>query len=204
MNTTDSKTYSISQASQKLGKSESTIKNYKKLVLEAFQEDTSRVVENNGTLTQFGFEQLSKAAHFISKSNPEGYIKAVFQAFPELEFPLTDPSQLPQSTGKNADYTGVVRGGSLIKRRPTAITNSFSEFDQQTADVEMFAIQQDISDQVQNLDTLFTGYARARVRKALTEIDHTVEALKANALAEMGVNATAPKPQESRQETQAA
>ncbi|NER78071.1 MAG: hypothetical protein F6K42_00545 [Leptolyngbya sp. SIO1D8] len=187
------KSYSISRASQALNKSEGSIKNYKKLVLEAFQKNTSLVVFGNGSLTEIGFQQLSKAAHFISKGERDNYKKAVFQAFPELEFDISVPGQSAQAVSGSADYTGIVRGGSLVKRRSTAITNSFSEFDQASADGELALIQEDITTQVENLDGLFSRYARARVQKAFTEIDHTVEALKANALAEMGVEATAPK-----------
>lgn len=193
METLEGKTYSISQAGQELGRSESSVKTYKKLVLEAFQKSPSQVVETNGMLTEYGLEQLRKAARFISKSNPDGYLKAVFQANPELEFDISAPSQPAQSANGNSDYTGVVRGGSLVKRRQTAITNSFSEFDQASADGDLALIQSDIDQQVQNLDGLFSGYARAKVKQALTDIDHTVEALKANALAEMGVTATSPK-----------
>lgn len=187
------RTYSISQASQQLGKSESSIKSYKKLVLKAFQKDSARVVEPNGMLTEYGLEQLRKAAHFIGKSNPDSYLKAVFQANPELEFDLSGPSQPTQAASGSSNYTGVVRGGTLVKRRPTAITNSFSEFDQAAANEELSLIQEDITVQVENLDGLFSRYARARVQKAFVEIDHTVEALKANALAEMGATATTPK-----------
>lgn len=189
-----SKTYSIAQASQALGKSESSVKIYKKLVLEAFSKQPSLVTEPNGSLTEYGLEQLRKAARFIQKGDRTGYIKAVFQANPHLEFALNDPSQSAQPTSQNADYTGVVSGGSLVKRRPTEIATSFSEFDQVTADGELALIQEDITAQVENLDDIFSRYARARVQKAFTEIDHTVEALKANALSEMGVTVTSPKP----------
>lgn len=194
METSQAKTYSIAQASQALKKSESSIKTYKKLVLEAFQKDLSRVIEPNGSLTEYGLEQVKKAAHFIAKRNQNGYLKAVFQANPGLEFDISAPSQPTQSVSASADYTGVIRGGSLLQRRSTAITNSFSEFDQTAANGELALIQEDITTQVENLDGLFSRYARAKVQKALTEIDHTVEALKANALAEMGATATNPKP----------
>jgi hypothetical protein len=187
------KAYSIAQASQALGKSESSIKIYKKLVLEAFRKEPSLVTEPNGSLTGYGLEQLRKAAHFIQKGDRTGYIKAVFQASPHLEFDLDGHSRQTQSVNRNTDYTGVLRGGSLVKRRSTAITSSFSEFDQELADGQLALIQDDISHQVENLDDLFSQYARARVQKAFTEIEHTVEALKANALAEMGVTATNPK-----------
>lgn len=91
-------------------------------------------------------------------------------------------------------YTGQINGGALVPRRETAIAPRFSVFDEAAATAEMVAIQRDIQAQVSNLDGLFSGYAKARVRKALVEIDHTVEALKANALADMGATA-APKPQ---------
>lgn len=188
------KTYSIAQASQVLGKSESSVKIYKKLVLEAFRKQPSLVTEPNGSLTEYGLEQLRKAAHFIQKGDRTGYIKAIFQANPHLEFALDDPSQRTRSTSQNTAYTGSISGGSLVKRRPTAIATSFSEFDQTAADGELALIQQDINHQVENLDGLFSRYARAQVQKAFTEIDHTVETLKANALAEMGVTATNPKP----------
>ena len=188
------KTYSISQASQALGKSESSIKTYKKLVMLTFQKDISRVVEGNGSLTEFGFHQLSKAAHFIAKGNAQGYMKAVFQSFPELEIPLGAPCQPPQSTSGSAHYTSPLKGGSLVERRSVAITNAFSTFDQAEADGELALIKQDIAEQVENLDGVFSRYARAKVKQALTDIDHTVETLKANALSEMGVTATAPKP----------
>ncbi|PSN12326.1 hypothetical protein C7271_23665 [filamentous cyanobacterium CCP5] len=194
MESLHSRTYSIAQASQALGKSESSIKIYKKLVLEAFRKQPSMVTEPNGSLTEYGLEQLRKAAHFIQKGDRTGYIKAVFQANPHLEFALDDPSQPAQSTSPSAEYTGVISGGALVKRRPSVISTSFAEFDQATADGELALIQQDISTQVENLDDLFSRYARARVQKAFTEIDHTVEALKANALSEMGVTATSPKP----------
>jgi hypothetical protein len=196
------KLYSISQASQELGKSESTIKSYKSLVLEAFRQDPSLVIAPNGSLTAQGFEQLKKASRFIQKGDRLGYIKAVFQANPRLEYPLTDPSQSARPTGGNPDYTSVLRGGALVKRRSTAITTQFSEFDEGAAQQDLAAIRDDISDQVGNLDQLFSRYGRAKVKQALAEIDLTVEALKSNALAEMGV-ATGPKPQTTAQSAKA-
>ncbi|WP_204138274.1 hypothetical protein [Halomicronema sp. CCY15110] len=180
------KTYSIAQASQVLGKSESSIKIYKKLVLDAFKNQPSLVTEPNGSLTEYGLEQLRKAARFIQKGDRFGYVKAVFQANPSLEYPLTDPSQSTQSMGENGDYTSVLRGGSLVRRRSTAITTRFSEFDEGAAQQDLAKIQEDIAAQVGNLDELFTRYGRAKVKQALAEIDLTVEALKSNALAEMG------------------
>ncbi|MDB9527866.1 hypothetical protein PN498_17860 [Oscillatoria sp. CS-180] len=164
-------------------------------MLEAFRKQPSLVIEPNGSLTQQGFEQLKKAAHFIQKGDRIGYIKAVFQSNPSLEYPLTAPSQPAQATSRNSDYTGVQRGGALVRRRPTAIAATFSEFDQAAADGELALMQEDIATQVENLDDLFSRYARARVQKAFTEIDHTVEAFKSNALAEMGVVAADPKEQ---------
>ncbi|MEO1300136.1 MAG: hypothetical protein AAFW75_31070 [Cyanobacteria bacterium J06636_16] len=198
METRTEKLYSISQASQELAKSESTIKTYKGLVIEAFKKDSSLVVAPNGSLTEHGFEQLRKAARFIQKGDRIGYIKAVFQANPNLEYPLTNPRQPAQPTGKNADYTGVLKGGALVKRRSTAITNQFSAFDEAGADQDLAAIREDISAQVDNLDELFTRYGRAKVQQALYEIDLTVEAFKSNALAEMGAVA-GPKPQNAPQ-----
>lgn len=195
METNTDRLYSISQASQELAKSESTIKAYKTLVLEAFQQDTSLVTAPNGSLTEYGLEQLKKAGRFIQKGDRTGYIKAVFQSNPSLEYPLTDPSQPAQAASGNSDYTGIQRGGALIRRRPTAIATTFSEFDQAAADGELALIQEDIATQVENLDSLFSRYAKARVQKAFTEIDHTVEAFKSNALAEMGVVAANPKEQ---------
>ncbi|MEO1096064.1 MAG: hypothetical protein AAFX01_14330 [Cyanobacteria bacterium J06638_28] len=199
-----SETYSITQASQTLGKSESSVKIYKKLVLEAFKKQPSLVVEGNGSLKEYGLAQLKKAAHFIQKGDRTGYIKAVFQANPHLEFALDDHSQQTQSTNKNAHYTGVISGGALVKRRPAVITTSFSEFNQAAADGELALIQEDITAQVENLDDLFSRYARARVQQAFTEIDHTVAALKANALSEMGVTVSNPKPSEPTPQPQAA
>jgi hypothetical protein len=188
------KAYSITQASQVLGKSESSIKIYKKLVLTAFGKQLSLVIEPNGSLTEYGLKQLKMAAHFIQKGDRLGYIKAVFQANPSLEYPLTAHSRSVGSTGGNADYTGVIRGGALVKRRSTAITTEFSEFDEGAAQQDLATIREDISDQVENLDELFTRYGRAKVQQALYEIDLTVEAFKSNALAEMGA-ATGPKSQ---------
>lgn len=189
------KAYSIAQASQVLGKSESSIKIYKKLVMDAFRNQLSLVAESNGSLTAYGLEQLRKAARFIQKGDRVGYIKAVFQANPDLEYPLTDPSQPVQATSESADYTGVLRGGALVKRRPTSITTQFSGFDEAAATQDLAAIQEDISAQVGNLDELFARYGRAKVQQALAEIDLTVEAFKSNALAEMGVTVTSPKGQ---------
>lgn len=179
--------YSIAQASRALGKSESSIKIYKKLVLEAFQQDSALVIAPNGSLTVHGLEQLKKAARFVQRGDRISYIKAVFQANPSLEYPLVDPSQSAQVRSDNTDYTGVLRGGPLVKRRATAITNQFSEFDEAGAAQDLATIQEDISTQVDNLDELFTRYGRAKVQQALAEIDLTVEALKSNALTEMGV-----------------
>lgn len=202
METNTDRLYSISQASQELGKSESTIKAYKTLVLEAFRQDTSLVVAPNGSLTERGFEQLRKAARFIQKGDRLGYIKAVFQANPSLEYPLTAHSRSAGATGENSDYTGVLRGGALVKRRSTAITQEFSEFDEGAAQQDLSEIKNDISAQVSNLDELFIRYGRAKVQQALYEIDLTVEAFKSNALAEMGAVA-GPKPQSAPQSANA-
>jgi hypothetical protein len=196
------KTYSIAQASQVLSKSESSIKIYKKLVLEAFKNQPLLVTEPNGSLTEYGLEQLRKAARFIQKGDRLGYIKAVFQANPSLEYPLTAHSRSAGATGENSDYTGVLRGGALVKRRSTAITKEFSEFDEGAAQQDLSEIKNDISAQVSNLDELFIRYGRAKVQQALYEIDLTVEAFKSNALAEMGAVA-GPKPQSAPQSANA-
>lgn len=178
------KTYSISQASAAIGKSESQVKAYKKLVLEAFQKDVSQVQAPNGSLTEQGLQQLKLAAKFYSKSNSEGYIKAVFQANPNLEYCLATDQIEGSPTPQPAS---VYSSGAMVPVRQTNQVNQLVSFDKSTAAANIGAIQRQGMASAQQLGDVFSAYAQTRVQQAFHEIDATVEAYKANALIDMGL-----------------
>lgn len=182
--TTVDKTYSIKQASAAIGKSESQVKAYKKLVLEAFQKDVLQVQESNGSLTEQGLQQLKLAARFYSKSNSEGYIKAVFQANPNLEYCLASDQVEGSPTPQPAS---VYSSGAMVPVRQTNQASQLVRFDKSTAAANIGAIQRQGMASAQQLGDVFSAYAQTRVQQAFHEIDATVEAYKANALTDMGL-----------------
>lgn len=181
---TADKTYSISQASAAIGKSESQVKAYKKLVLEAFQKDVSQVQAPNGSLTEQGLQQLKLASKFYSKSNSEGYIKAVFQANPNLEYCLDSAQDAGSPTPQTAS---VYSSGAMVPVKQTNQASQLSTFDQSAAAGTISTIKQQGMASAQQLGNVFSAYAQTRVQQAFHEIDATVEAYKANALIDMGL-----------------
>lgn len=181
---TADKTYSISQASAAIGKSESQVKAYKKLVLEAHQKDPSQVQATNGSLTEQGLQQLKFAAKFYAKSDHEGYIKAVFQANPSLEYCLASD----QSNGvPNPEAATVYSSGAMVPVRQTNQASQIISFDKSEAAANIGVIQRQGMASAQQLGDVFSAYAQTRVQQAFHEIDATVEAYKANALIDMGL-----------------
>lgn len=177
-------TYSISQAATAIGKSESQVKAYKKLVLRAYQKDLSQVQASNGSLTEVGLQQLKMAAKFYSKSNSEGYIKAVFQAHPSLEYCLDTDQASGSPTPQPAS---VYSSGSLVKVKETNQANQLATFDKSAAAGTISTIKQQGMASAQQLGDVFSAYAQTRVQQAFHEIDATVEAYKTNALIDMGL-----------------
>ena len=182
--TTTEKTYSNSQAATALSKSVSQVKAYKRLVLEAFQQDISMVQAPNGSLTEQGLSQLRMAAKFYAKSDHEGCKKAVFQAYPKLEYCLdTDQasgSPMPQPAS-------VYSSGAMVPVKQTNQATQIVSFDRTAAAGTISEIRQQGMAQAQQLGNVFSAYAQTRVQQAFHEIDATVEAYKTNALIDMGL-----------------
>ena len=178
------KTYSNSEASTALSKSVSQVKAYKRLVLEAFQKDTAMVQAPNGSLTERGLQQLKMAAKFYSKSNAQGYIKAIFQAHPNLEYCL-DTDQLTGSP--TPQPASVYSSGAMVPVKETNQATQLVTFDQSSAAGTISAIKQQGMASAQQLGDVFSAYAQTRVQQAFHEIDATVEAFKTNALTDMGL-----------------
>jgi hypothetical protein len=183
-NTATDQLYSIASAAAAIGKSTSQVKAYKKLVLEAFQKDTSKVQAANGSLTGYGLQQLKMAGKFYSKSNHDGYIKAVFQANPDLEYCLDTDQTAGTPTPQP---TSVYSSGSLVKVKQTNQASQIVSFDQSAAAGAISEIKQQGMASAQQLGNVFSAYAQTRVQQAFHEIDATVEAYKANALIDMGL-----------------
>ena len=177
-------TYSIADAATAIGKSASQVKTYKKLVLEAFQKDVSMVQATNGSLTEQGLQQLRLAAKFYSKSNSEGYKKAVFQAYPKLEYCL-DSDQA--SGGPTPQPASVYSSGAMVPVKQTNQAPQLTTFDRTAAAGTISTIRQQGMAQAQKLGDVFSAYAQTRVQQAFHEIDATVEAYKTNALIDMGL-----------------
>ena len=182
--TATDKLYSIKQAAAAIDKSESQVKAYKKLVLEAFQKDVKRVQAGNGSLTEYGLQQLKMAAKFYSKSNHDGYKKAVFQANPDLEYCL-DTDQ--QSGSPSPQPATVYSSGAMVPVKQTNQATQLATFDTSAAAGTISTIKQQGMASAQQLGGVFSAYAQTRVRQAFHEIDATVEAYKANALIDMGL-----------------
>ncbi|MEL6879065.1 MAG: hypothetical protein AAGL17_18870 [Cyanobacteria bacterium J06576_12] len=184
--TTD-KFYSISSAAAAIGKSESQVKAYKKLVLSTFKKDLEKVQASNGSLTEYGLQQLKMAGRFYAKSNHEGYKKAVFQANPDLEYCLAD-DQIAGSP--KPESASVYSSGSLVQVKQTNQANQLVTFDKSSAAGAISEIKQQGMASAQQLGNVFSSYAQTRVQQAFHEIDATVEAYKANALIDMGLTST--------------
>ena len=182
--TATDKLYSIKQAAAAIDKSESQVKAYKKLVLEAFQKDVERVQAGNGSLTEYGLQQLKMAAKFYSKSNHDGYKKAVFQANPDLEYCL-DTDQ--QSGSPSPQPATVYSSGAMVPVKQTNQATQLATFDTSAAAGTISTIKQQGMASAQQLGNVFSAYAQTRVQQAFHEIDATVEAYKANALIDMGL-----------------
>lgn len=182
--TTTDKTYSIADAATAIGKSTSQVKAYKKLVLEAFQKDPSRVQAANGSLTEQGLQQLRFAAKFYAKSDHDGYKKAVFQANPTLEYCLAADQEEGSPTPQQQT---VYSSGAMVPLRQTNHANKLVTFDKSTAAANIGAIQRQGMAAAGQLGDVFSAYAQTRVQQAFHEIDATVEAYKANALIDMGL-----------------
>ena len=182
--TTAHTTYSINELAAAIGKSASQVKAYKKLVLEAFQKDVSRVQASNGSLTEYGLQQLRMAAKFYAKSNNEGYIKAVFQASPDLEYCLATDQV---AGAPKPQPTSVYSSGSLVRIKETNQPSQMVSFDQTSAAGTISALQQQGMASAQQLGNVFSAYAQTRIQQAFHEIDATVEAVKVNALTDMGL-----------------
>jgi hypothetical protein len=182
--TATEKLYSIATAAAAIGKSTSQIKAYKKLVLEAFKKDTSKVQSVSGSLTEYGLTQLKLAAKFYANSNHEGYKKAVFQANPSLEYCLA--SDQVEGNPKPEQKT-VYSSGAMVPVRQTNQPTQIVTFDKSAAAGDIGAIQRQGIAAAHQLGDVFSAYAQTRVRQAFHEIDATVEAYKANALIDMGL-----------------
>ena len=182
--TATDKLYSIKQAAAAIGKSESQVKAYKKLVLSAFKKDVKQVKAGNGSLTEYGLQQLIKAARFYAKSEPDNYRKAVFQANPELEYCLD--SDQPSGSPSPQPAT-IYSSGAMVPVKQTNQATQLATFDMSTAAGTISEIKQQGMAQARQLDNVFSAYAQTRVQQAFHEIDATVEAYKTNALIGMGL-----------------
>lgn len=179
------KTYSNTDVATAIKKSGTQVKAYKKLVLRAFQKDLERVQAPNKSLTEEGFSQIKMAARFVSKSDSEGYLKAVFQANPALEFSLDGDRAAESSTPFD---TTLLRGGAMVPVVETDRVKSNSlVFDSEAAAAELALIREKGYQFAGNLGGAFAEYAQARAKQAFHEIDATVEAVKINALANVGL-----------------
>ncbi len=178
------KLYSIADAAAAIGKSTSQVKAYKKLVLEAFQKDAARVQASNGSLTEYGLQQLKFASKFYAKSDHDGYKKAVFQANPNLEYCL-DSDQVEGIPAP--EHKSVYSSGAMVPVRQTNQPTQIVTFDKSAAAGDIGAIQRQGIAAAHQLGDVFSAYAQTRVQQAFHEIDATVEAYKANALIDMGL-----------------
>lgn len=77
--------HSLNDAAQQLEKSIATVKRYKKILVEVFESDLSKVINSDtGSLTQLGLEQLFVIRDFASKGEPDSYFSFVRSQYPEL------------------------------------------------------------------------------------------------------------------------
>jgi hypothetical protein len=96
-------------------------------------------------------------------------------------------AELMEGIESPAPQPQTLTGGALVPRRGGGVIAAAVSFDQDEAIAQIEAMRQEAIASVQGVDTLMSRYAQSRIVQAFTEIDATVETVKSNALADMGL-----------------
>jgi hypothetical protein len=155
------KCYSIGEAAKKVKRSQTWVKTHKAIVLEAFAEDSLKVVNSNGSLTEFGLKQLEEIKPFAAQGSPENYKIAVWAKYPKLA-PSKKPNRVSDLANDLAsDQAAVYPAGAIVVQETEELELDYgSEYGEAAALVRkeaQAAIQQGFQGAFQSVSFLRTA-----------------------------------------------
>ncbi|MEM9450321.1 MAG: hypothetical protein AAGA75_17540 [Cyanobacteria bacterium P01_E01_bin.6] len=118
-------TYSIKDAAKQLKRSESSIKNYKRVLLEAWNKEDFKVISDNGSLTEFGLGEMREIMKYAKQGNPDQYISVLWAMHPELSNEQSSDDLISQPVDQVNDY-GIV-AGKIVVAPPVEVEVNTSE-----------------------------------------------------------------------------
>lgn len=136
-------TYSIKDAAKELKRSESSVKNYKRVLLEAWNKEDFKVVSGNGSLTEFGLQELREIMKYAKQGNPEQYISVLWAMHPKLSQEKDSGDPVDQGIDQGIDQGNV--GSAIEISKPVEVEVCQSEEMAESNAIERFQAKKEIA-----------------------------------------------------------